>query len=467
MTFSQLMASLRARWLAAAVALVLVVGAVMGVTLLLPKRYAASSVVLVDFKNPDPITGLASAGAVQTSFMVTQVDLIRSGRVVRRVIERMQLNRSDALRADWAEATEGRGEFEAWLTELLRRDLEVRPTRDSGALSITYTSGDPAFSAAVSNAFASALVEVNLELRTDPARQFSGFFDERSKAARDALEAAQAKRSEYLRSQGLIATDERFDIETARLQELSSQVVMLQALAAESAGRSAQAGSNSDRMQEVLNNSLVSSLTADLSRQQARLEELGARLGDANPQVVELRASIDELRRRIAAETSRVAGSVGVNNSVTQARLAQVQAALAEQRARVLRLKQLRDEAAVLERDVETARLAYQNVVQKATQTTLESQANQSNVSIIERAPEPLNATFPNVLLNAALALVLGVVIALATALVREWRDRRLRTLDDVTDVLQIPLLGVVPRATAKVLQAGTMPASLIGSAAR
>lgn len=452
MTLSQVLAVLRARWLSALLVFAVVVGVVVGITLSLPKRYGATATVLIDFKNPDPISGQSYGGVAPTSYMVTQVDIIRSGRVARRVIDELRLSQNEALRSQWLAATEGRGEFEAWLTDLLRRNLEVRPTRDSGALDVTYLSGDPRFSATLANAFAQAFIDINLELRTEPAKQFSGFFDSRAKLARDALEAAQTRLSDYQRQRGLLVTDERFDIETARLQELSTQVVMLQALAAESAGRSALAGSSGDRAPEVVANPLVSQLTADLSRQQARLQELTSRLGDANPQVVEARASIDELRRRINTESARVTGSLGVSNSVNQGRLSQVQAALTEQRAKVLRLKEQRDEAAVLERDVESAKLAYQQVLQRLSQTGLESQTTQSNVSFLERATEPLAPSSPRTMLNAAISVVLGLVLALAVALIREWRDRRLRTDGDIDELLQVPLLGVLPRATPKAL---------------
>jgi capsular polysaccharide biosynthesis protein len=46
------------------------------------------------------------------------------------------------------------------------------------------------------------------------------------------------------------------------------------------------------------------------------------------------------------------------------------------------------------------------------------------------------------VLLNLAVALILGTVLGAATALIRERRDRRLRSDDDVELLLGQPLLG-------------------------
>ena len=452
MTLAQILAVLRARWLAALLTFALVFGGIVGITLMLPKEYTATASVLVDIKNADPLTGQNFGGVAPLSFMVTQVDVIRSGRVVLQVIDRLGLRGSPELRQQWMEDTEGQGTFDAWLMELLRKRLEVRPTKDSGALNINYASPDPRFSAALANAFAEAYIATSVQLRTEPARQFGSFFEAQAKSARDAYETAQARLSAFQQKNGLVTTDERFDVETARLQELSSQQLMLQALSAESRGRTAQAQSNGTELQEVLNNPLLAQLTAEKSRLDVKIQEMATRLGESHPQLIEARAAMAELQRRINTETRRVTGSVSVNNDVVQSRLGVISASVAEQRAKVLRLKQQRDEAAVLERDVESKRLAYQSLLQRENQVSLESQSDRSNVSLLESATPPLKHSFPKIPLHVAIALVLGAIFALAVALLREWRDRRFRTLDDAQDVLRVRVIGVIPKVSPAML---------------
>jgi len=100
---------------------------------------------------------------------------------------------------------------------------------------------DPRFAAGMANAFVQAYLDTTVDLKVDPARQYSGFFGERAKAARERLEELQTKYSEFQKANGIIASDERLDVESSRLSELSSQLVMMQALAAESASRQTQA----------------------------------------------------------------------------------------------------------------------------------------------------------------------------------------------------------------------------------
>ena len=450
MSFSQFLSILRARWLSAVLVLLVTVGVTVGVSLVLPKQYTATANVLVDLRTPDPIVGMVLGGSVPASYMATQVDIIQSDRVARRVITALRLTENRQLREDWLDSTGGTGNFESWLADVLQKKLDVKPSRESNVINISYKAPDPRFAAGMANSFVKAYLDTSLELRVDPAKRYNEFFDARSKELTTALEAAQAKLSAYQKDKGIIATDERLDIESQRLTELSSQLVALQALSAESTSRSTQARRSSDQLGDVINNPVVAGLRADMSRQEARLQELESRLGDAHPQVQELKANIASLRQRVESESMRVSGSVGVANTINKSREAEVRAALEAQRVKVLKLKEQRDEVAVLMRDVEIARRAFDTVNQRQNQTSLDSQANQTNITVLTPAIEPGEHSSPKILLNTLLSVFLGTLLAVGFALLRELMDRRVRTLEDISEAMDVPVLGALPKPMGK-----------------
>ncbi len=445
MSLTQLLIVLRARWASALMVLIAVGAIAVVVNLFLPKRYAASASVVLDVKSMDPIAGVVLPGMNASGYMATQADVIQSQRVAIRALQSLKLDEKPEIRRKWQESAGTESDFIAWLADVIIKDLDVKPSRESNVLTITYTSADPKLAAQLANAFVSAYVSTTLDLRVEPAKQYSSFFDERSKASRDALEEAQSRLSAYQQKNGIMATEERLDVESTRLNELSSQLVALQAVADESTGRQNQIGSNVNQLSEVLNNPLIAMLKGDLARQESRLTELVSRLGEQNPQVIELRATLTQMRERIESETRRVAGGISVNNSVNQGRLAQLRAALEEQRAKMLRLKGQRDEVAVLQRDVQNAQRAYDAVSTRMSQTSMESQTTQTNVSVLKNATPPLAPSTPRTSLNLAIALVLGSLLAVGTAILRESLDQRLRTEDDVIVLLKQPLIGVLP----------------------
>lgn len=444
MSFSQLISILKARWVIIATIFSLTVIVAIVLSLVLPKQYTADGAVVVDVKSPDPIVGMILPGMAAPGYMATQVDIVKSDRVAQKVIRALRMNESPEMRARWNDETEGKGEFDAWLAELLQKKLEVKPARESNVITVSYTAVDPRFSSVVTNAFIQAYIDTTLDLRVEPAKRFSSLFETQSKQLREDLEEKQSKLSAYQQKNGIVATDERLDVENARLAELSSQLVMLQSMSADSIGRKNQAGANST---EVLNNPVVAGLKADLSRQEARLKELSSRYGVAHPQVVELQANTNELRERVNSEVGRVTASLSINNTVNAGREGQIRRELEAQRQKLLAMKKQRDDAAVLLRDVENAQRAYELIQTRVNQTNLESQSNQTNVSVLKVATPPIDASFPRLFLNTFLAIVLGGVLALSCALIVELRDRRLRTETDVIEDLKLPVLATLPRA--------------------
>jgi chain length determinant protein EpsF len=384
--------------------------------------------------------------------MATQVDVLKSDRVAQNVIRKIGFADEPTMRERWLKESQGEGNYDAWLVDRLQYWLEVKPSRDSNVISVSFKDGDPVRAAKIANVFVQSYLDVSLELRVDPAKQYSSFFDVRAKELRANVERAQARLSAYQREKGVvIASDGQLDVETARLNELSSQLVALQAVAAESSSRQyqAQAGA-ADRLQEVVNNPALSGLRADITRAEARLQELNSRLGENHPQVVEAKANIASLRARLDSETRRVTGSLGVSNSINRQREAEIRTALEVQRARVLRMRNAREEGAVLVRDMDAAQRAYEAVLSRLSQTSLESQTTQSNAYVLAQALAPFTPSSPNLLRNAVLSIVIGTVLAIAAAILLEYVDRRVRTDDEISEVLGLPLLGILPKPGGK-----------------
>lgn len=463
MNFVQFLAILRARFKTALVVFVGIVVLALAVTLVWPKSYTAAASVVVDSTKPDPLAAVLYAGGVNPSLIATQIDVIQSDRVAFKVVRNLKLAENPQIRAQWLDATQGQGNIEQWLGTVFQRALDVKPSRESNVVTVTYKAADPKFAAALANAFVQAYLETNIEMRVEPAKLYSSFFDQRSKEAREVLETAQTKLSEFQKEKGIIATDERLDVENSRLSELSSQYVGLQSLASDSGSRQAAArGAGADRMQEVLSNPLIAGLKADQARLEAKLQELTAKLGDKNPQVVEARANLAELKTRIESETAKVTSSLGIANHINQQRAGEIKAQLEAQRAKVLQMKAVRDDGALLVRDVENAQRTYDQVQQRLNQATMESMATQSNVTLLSPAVPPVDPTSPKLILNMAVAVFAGTLLAVALIVAMEMLDRRVRSVDDVAQAVALPVLGVLPGANARRLFGRTAKANLM-----
>jgi succinoglycan biosynthesis transport protein ExoP len=411
-------------------------------SLLLPKTYTARTAVVVDVTSADPIAGVPAQ--LLPGYMATQVDIIGSERMARRVVNMLKLDQVPANQEQWRKSTGGRGTFEQWMAAGLQKKLDVAPSRDSSVINIRFSGPDPQFVAAVANAFAQAYIDISVELRVEPAKQYAAWFDDRAAQLRDRLEKAQEALSAYQREKGIVATDEGVDYETRRLNEISSQLTQIQALRADTSSRQEQAGTGNDYVQEVLQNPLISSLKTDLVRAEAKWQDAQLRLGPNHPDYLEAQSEVTSLRERIALETQRVASSLASANRVNVQREAELRDLLDAQKKKVLRLTEARDGITVLQRNVESAQKAYEAVSQRLAQTSLESQIQRTNLAVLTPAEPPVEPSSPNVLLNTIIAICLGTVLGMGAALLPELMPPTVRSFEDLTGTLGVPVLATI-----------------------
>jgi polysaccharide biosynthesis transport protein len=162
MSPSQLLIIFKARWRIMLAVFLGVVLTVLAGVLLMPKKYTASASVLVDVKSPDPIAGMVFPAMMAPGYMATQMDLIQSERVARGAVRALRLTENNAMREQWQETTKGVGSFEAWLAGLLQAGLDVRPSRESSVISLSYEAVDPNFAAAIANAFVQSYINTTV-----------------------------------------------------------------------------------------------------------------------------------------------------------------------------------------------------------------------------------------------------------------------------------------------------------------
>ncbi|WP_067617952.1 YveK family protein [Alicyclobacillus acidiphilus] len=95
----------------------------------------------------------------------------------------------------------------------------------------------------------------------------------------------------------------------------------------------------------------------------------------------------------------------------------------------------------------ESQAVAVANQLASDFQKRAETLMNVQNVQIVDKAVQPSVAkpVKPNKKLNLAIALILGILVSVGIAFMREYLDNRLRTEDDVARYLNVPVLGVVP----------------------
>ena len=416
---------------------------------LLPKTYRATASLLVDAKEEQSLSNVLPLILPQEklSYLQTQTEIITSKRVARKVVQDLKVAEKPAIRAAFEKAAAGEGSIEDWVAEELLKKLKVE-TSQSNVIHVTFSSADARAAAQVADAFAKAYIDTMLELRVEPTRQAAVWYDEQLKSLRANLEDAQAKLTSYLQRTGIVSADERSDVDSARLASLSEQVVKAQEQTVQwntreqEARKYLQHGGSGDQLPDVLDNPLVQRLKTDLLLGEARLEQLATQYGVNHPQYRRQASENSSLRQKVDGEARKVLS--GISNSARQSRQreADLVKAMTAQRARLLELKENRNELTVLRRNVESAEKAYDTAMQRHVVSQVESRASQTNVTLLNAAVVPGRPSQPKIVLNIALSAVVGTLLGIALVLLMEMSDRRVRSLRDLS--LDVPLLAVL-----------------------
>jgi polysaccharide biosynthesis transport protein len=449
MNFSEFLIALRARRKAFAITLAAVILTAVAVALIVPKKYVANATLLMDVRDEQMMTPgrlLRDRG-----YLTTQMELIRSGRVAGQVVRDLKLAAKPGVREAWEKATAGAIPIEDWLATGLIDKLRVDVVAGN-VLSVQYSASDPKHATAVANGFAKAYLETALALRTEPTREAAQWFEGQLKSMRTQLTQSQTKVASFQKAKGTTSTEERSDIEVARLDTLSGQYSAARNATYEAIAKHKQAmelvksGIDIDAMPEVLSNGHINSLKLDLSRVEQRLDQENTVLGENHPQYQRTKAEIQAINDKIAFEVKRLVASLG--NAVQQARKREeeLKHAMQAQNDRVISMKDARIELAAMMRDVDNAQRSYDAVLARYMTNKIESSAKSTNVALLTPAIESITPAQPKVGLISGLAVLIGAMLAAAVVFVLETMDRRVRTRADLETRLAVPSLGRLSR---------------------
>lgn len=445
----ELLRILWARKLLIALVVALVVGAVAAVNIMTPRTYVAVASVVVTSRPDNPITGRSVQPQTLAAQVATQMDVARSRNVALKVVDAARLmsnpHMHDARPAGMSDAR-----WREQLAAELSQRLRVYPARDSGVFQIEFSHGDAAFAARLANQFAESYLRTSVELRLDPARRQTLWFDEQVQEMRGALEAARERLSDYQRTHGIVGTDERLDVERARLEEIARRLSEAQTAAATAQSRAAQMNAamrrgDLDQVPDIMSASLLQNLKADLARAESKLAEVAERYGGNYPQHQSAAAEVRAISTRLTTEIDKVRGSIEQSARLAQEQERRIRATFEAQKARVLQLQRERDEASVLNREVESAQRAYDGAMARAGEVRMESELDMTNVAVLDQAVVPDRPARPRFVLNLALAFIVGGMLGAALAMTAELHNRRIRRSEDLYERAGLAVLAEIP----------------------
>lgn len=432
-------------------------------------RYAASTKILI---NPQPKRVFGSDyipqdGNTNQILIESQTRVISSSAVLKRVVESEKLifdpEFSDADTpgiVSWVKRLVGLNDTieqehstKDKKLEALRRlhdKLAVKRPSQTYVIEVTVSSRNAEKAAMLSRAVAKAYLTDQAEAQADNTRQISVLLDDRLAALRAKVREADTKVQIFKRKHNIVAAEGSL-VNERHLSRLNEELLAAKnrMVAAEAKAGKVQSLIASGIIPETFDEAIKSRLIASLREQHAttsrRESQLASVYGDRHPQLVAARARVSRSKKLINAELKRIAKTLQADFEVEQKRFRSLNNRLNKSRNVTDTTNKARVELAGLEREANASHVVYERVLAKARESSAQEKINLIDARIISQAQTPLWANWPKKKIIFPLALLMGLGLGLAAALVNDFRNDRFTSTIDVEKMMDLPVLGSIP----------------------
>ena len=463
------------RWL---VLLTAILGVVLAsfIALSIPKKYTATSQVLVDprdikvVQNEVTPNGLPSEATL--ALIESQIAVVYSNGLLDKVIEAANLTEDTEFNGksaspfafvtdlipDFGDPNVATGETRLRTLKNFRKELLVDRDPKSFVINVNVTTEDPEKSARLSRLVASTFIDEMGQVQSATARKASDALSGRLSELRQTVADAERSVEDYKAKNQLVGVGGQL-VDDNYITRINDQL---------SRGRAdiASLRVKADQMKradvdDVVKGTLPEELTSealtrlrqsysDLAQQKA---VLSATLGRRHPQRIANEEALAAGRTAIRAELGRIVGAAQTELS----RAEQTNADLTKQLGN-LKSKQLDTSSAFvklreLEREVDASRAVYEAFLLRARETGEQETLNTSNVRVISEATPPLDPSSLSrrviVAAGGLIGLMAGIGFAVLIAIGRLFRE--ISKARSMVEARPIPQYGGYPVGTGLV----------------
>jgi len=464
----------RQRWLIGGViALALIAGLV--ITLLATPLYQARAKVSVEPYGGYILEGQEINDGVMPNqifdYLSTQVELIKSRSMAEVVVKDLNLaDRNDLLGKDVDEGRAPNMTDDQWRQQkenlaigLLTGSITAEVAQDSWVLTIGFQSPNPTLAAELANGYANAFISWGGRNNVKDNQYALNYLRQQIDETRTRLAEAEVGANNYARSSGIIVQASPGDEEgsgnvtlrSANLANINQRVTDARAarIEAEQRWRSIER-LPATQLPEVQNNASLLNFVSERASKLAQLAELRQRYNDDFPQIQNLKAQLAILEDQIEKSSADIKAAVRNEYIVARNREQALEAELGTLTSDTLVEQDQQVQLSALDREAQALRDQLKTLLDRYNQINSAANVNRGEVTMMDAATVPGSPFSPDLVKNMALALVFGIALAGALAVLRETLDDRVRSLEDIEDRIGLTLLGYTPHIADRDIQA-------------
>lgn len=328
--------------------------------------------------------------------------------------------------------------------------ISVERVGRSRVIGIYATSQNPATAAKIANTLADLYIVEQLEAKFEATRRATEWLNERLTGLRASVQNSEQAVERYRRTSGLVE-GRGVTLTSQQASELNSELIVARSKRAEAAARLQQverllrSSDSLDSVAEVLNSPLIQQLKGQEAEIQRKAAELSQEFGEKHPKMINIRAEVVDVRRKIGAEVKKIVQGLRNEVAVARARENEMQTSMRSIEAKVAGLNQRQVQLRALEREAKANRALYETFLSRFKETNEQQEFQRPDARIISSADIPGSPSAPKKNALIAIAFVLSAAAGLALVFVLESLDKGFRSMDDIEGTTGVAALGLVP----------------------
>jgi uncharacterized protein involved in exopolysaccharide biosynthesis len=409
--------------------------------------YQASATILIEPEPPKVlnIQEVTQIGAPTQEYYRTQYELMTSRPIVEKVIENLNLRQRlpelqrapDPIR--WMQA-----------------GIAIEPRRNTRLVSVKFEHPSPQLAAEVTNALARQYVKHNLDIKLRGAQEAMTWLNEQMTSLRGKVQESSVALQNYRVKAGIMGLQEQRQITAQKIMDFNKQYLEAQAqrLSVEAKMNELQRVTGDRGGAATIFTVADSQLIQRLKQEASELEVTRAKLSKTykakHPEILKVDAQLEQVAQKIDAEIKTMMRAVQTEFRVARAREETLLGNVNRLRAEAQELNEKEIQYLNLQRDADSNQQLYEAVLKRLKETGVTGGLETNNVSVIEDAVAPRSPVRPRKTVNLLIAVVVGLVIGVGTALTIEYFDTTVKTPDDVERHLGLPVIGIVPQFAVK-----------------
>lgn len=315
---------------------------------------------------------------------------------------------------------------------------------------ISFTFEDPKLAADAANALAEAYVQNTLEIKYSGTREAAEWLDNQLNHLRQRVEESEAKMERVRQGEALVQ-GRNSQVVSEQISAINQQLLEAQAQTARLGARLKQivelrnAPEGSEESTNILGSGMIQTLRLEQFRLEREEADLALELGDSHPRMVNIRAEIIDIRKKLQRELDKYVEAARSELTVARAHEASLRRSLQNMTNQVGDLNEAEIQLRALEREAEANRSLYESFLTRAKETRAQEEIQQADARVISYAQVPGAPSYPprQQYINGSIVGSLGLAFGLIFLL--EKLDKGFRTTRQAERDTGLPVLGLLP----------------------